>query len=108
MMDELLKKHDVKYPYCGAHVGDGWLPIVDRLMARLIELGWDRDCHQIKEKFGGLRFYIGAQPEDLYQAICQAEDESMRTCETCGAPGERRYGGWIKTLCDEHAKKTDG
>lgn len=102
-LDSVLCKYDVKYPYCGASVGPGWVPLVDRLIARLIDFGWDRDCHQIKEKFGGLRFYIGAGSEELWSAIDDAEKESVRTCEECGAPGVRRSRGWIKTLCDDHA-----
>jgi hypothetical protein len=32
-----------------------------------------------------------------------SEPPRYRTCEVCGQPGKRREGGWIKTLCDEHA-----
>jgi hypothetical protein len=28
---------------------------------------------------------------------------SFVTCETCGAPGFPRKGGWTKTLCEDHA-----
>jgi len=31
-----------------------------------------------------------------------AQQESFRTCEVCGQPGELRENGLIKTLCDEH------
>ena len=31
-----------------------------------------------------------------------AEAWADKTCEMCGKPGEKRGGGWIKTLCDEH------
>jgi hypothetical protein len=34
--------------------------------------------------------------------ITMAESMSAILCEECGAPGERRHGGWIRTLCDEH------
>lgn len=101
-MEVLLTKYDIKDPVCGAGVGDGWLPLVERLIVNLIALGWDRDCHQIKEKFGGLRFYIGAGSAAVHDAIQAAEDESFRTCEECGAPGKRRGGGWVKTLCNVH------
>lgn len=65
---------------------------------------------QIKEKFGGLRFYVGEVPANLYfrvnNAISLAEAASFATCEECGEPGKRRGGGWIRTLCDAHAPNT--
>jgi hypothetical protein len=81
-------------------VGDGWVPILDRLAHDLVEMGWDRDLHQTKEKFGTLRFYIGAETEEMSDRIRVAEEESARTCEVCGAPGSLRTIGWHKTLCD--------
>ncbi len=99
-IDDVLKKHGIQDPSCGADIGPGWVPIVDRLIRDLLAAGWDGECAQIKEKFGGLRFYVGgnynAAIDDL---ISQAEQESIRTCEHCGEPGTRRSGGWIVTLC---------
>ena len=70
-------------------VGPGWLPLLNRLAADLVALGWDRDLHQVKEKFGTLRFYVGLSTEAIDARIAEAEAESARTCETCGGPGER-------------------
>jgi hypothetical protein len=59
---------------------------------------------QVKEKFGGLRFYVNCRRnEAMRQRIGIAADESFRTCEICGQPGRPREDSWIKTLCDEHA-----
>lgn len=55
---------------------------------------------QVKEKFGTLRFYLTCGTDEMYDAIRVAEEESARTCEECGMPGEQRGGGWILTLCD--------
>lgn len=57
---------------------------------------------QIKEKFGGLRFYTGntSDVDDAYISFACAM--ASRTCEVCGDPGEKRDTGWIKTLCDKH------
>ena len=90
---------------CQSHVGRGWHDILRRLIGDLFELGWDGQVLQVKEKFGGLRFYIGAGNGPIGACIQDAENESLRTCEECGAPGKQRDGGWIKTLCDEHSKK---
>ena len=60
---------------------------------------------QVKEKYGTLRFYVYGADEYVHGLIQMAEAMSMITCETCGAPGKERGGGWIRTLCDEHAKE---
>ena len=100
--EELLKKYEIPYPRCGAGVGDGWLPLLERLIVDLIALGWNKECAQIKEKFGGLRFYLDYTSPALDARIDQAETESLRTCEVCGAPGKRGGSGWISTRCDAH------
>jgi len=57
---------------------------------------------QIKEKFGGLRFYCNGGDEFTEGLIQMAEIMAECTCEVCGKPGSARNSGWIKTLCDEH------
>lgn len=59
---------------------------------------------QVKEKFGTLRFYYTGGDEYISGLVSMAESMSGVTCETCGAPGKQRGGGWIVTLCDEHAQ----
>jgi hypothetical protein len=58
---------------------------------------------QVKEKFGGLRIHVNLANDAMRQRIETAIQESFHTCEVCGQPGTLREGGWIKTLCDEHA-----
>ena len=58
---------------------------------------------QVKEKFGGLRFYVHAATDKHYNYISFAESMSYRTCEECGAPGKTYTDGWHMTLCDIHA-----
>lgn len=57
---------------------------------------------QIKEKFGGLRFYYDGGDEHISGMVTIAEVWAGRTCETCGERGKQRGGGWIRTLCDTH------
>jgi hypothetical protein len=64
------------------------------------------EIHQIKEKFGDLRFYVGPAPDHVHAAIVEAERKSYTICEVCGVSGKSRDGSWIKTLCDEHVRKT--
>lgn len=58
---------------------------------------------QVKEKFGGLRFYVSCCPSsEVFGAINMTEALSYWTCEVCGNKGSRRRNGnWLKTLCDE-------
>ena len=122
MNKELEKKLVEKYPILyrnyggdmretcmawGMSHGDGWYDILDKLSAKLEPFGIVAE--QVKEKFGSLRFYIGACPsehfDEVYKHIQEAEHLSSKTCENCGKPGESRGGGWIQTLCDDCDKK---
>ncbi len=58
---------------------------------------------QVKEKFGGLRFYVNGATDKHWNYINFAESMSYHTCEECGAPGKRYTDGWHQTLCDIHA-----
>jgi hypothetical protein len=58
---------------------------------------------QVKEKFGGLRFYVQAATDKHYNYISFAESMSYHTCEECGNPGKTYTDGWHTTLCDIHA-----
>jgi hypothetical protein len=81
--------------------------LVNQLLDDLLELGWDGVVYQVKEKFGGLRFYIGAGSDEIHERVQQAEDESYSVCEVTGKPGELRSDlYWMHTLCDEEYEKT--
>ncbi len=69
------------------------------------------DVQQVKEKFGGLRFYCGTPSGTRYSlrgAVSFAEAISYTVCEICGNKGKRRDSSWIRTLCDEHHSETRG
>lgn len=99
-------------PYGGFCCGEGWWPILTNLCANIQHhLDWKNKTAevvpqvtvaQIKEKFGGLRFYYDGGDEYISGLVSMAESWAGNTCETCGKPGQQRDGGWIKTLCDEH------
>lgn len=57
---------------------------------------------QVKEKFGGLRFYVDGGDDEIYAMISFAEAMSYRMCEECGSPGTTGGRGWIRTLCSAH------
>lgn len=92
----------------GISCGDGWYKVIYDLckeLEPLIEALPEEErfycaAVQVKEKFGGLRFYLDAETDEMSKVISKAERKSYETCEDCGAPGEQREGGWIVTLCD--------
>jgi hypothetical protein len=84
----------------------GWNLIIKNLIQDLIKLGWNKEVIQVKEKFGGLRFYIMEGTDEIHQRIGQAELESMKTCEITGKLGKIRTDiGWHRTLCDEEYER---
>lgn len=85
-------------------VGAGWLPLVTELNERLTALYSDYRIAQVKEKFGGLRYYVDGVGDEGYKLIDEAEAKSYELCENCGDPGILRKGGWLKTYCDGCAK----
>ena len=102
-------------PYGGFCVGEGWWPILETLCSNIQSHTdwWNKNretrpvveqvvVEQIKEKFGGLRFYYQGGDDQISGMVRMAEAWAGHHCEICGAPGKSRNGGWIKTLCDEH------
>jgi hypothetical protein len=103
---DFLRKHDL-HPWCWSYVDAGWLPVIDRLATDLKALGWKGKVAQIKEKFGGLRFYAENTDPLMEARIRLAELESARTCEMCGRPadiGPIAGASWIQTLCAVHRR----
>lgn len=87
-------------------VGEGWRPIVEKLVKDIMTIAPDTHISQIKEKFGTLRFYCsGDGGDDVFKLIQEAEWESGKTCERCGTKENvATEGGWILTLCKKCRK----
>lgn len=87
-------------------IDSGWNKLVKDLIEDLIKLGWDKEVCQVKQKFGGLRFYINDGTDEIFNRISKAEDDSFNICEITGKPGKiRKDIGWIRTLSDEEYLK---
>lgn len=114
------EENDVGRHFWGFECGDGWYNIIDCLCANIQhEIDWNNaegkfskykpkeqrmeqvQALQVKEKFGGLRFYATNLTPEMNGAVRMAELISSRTCELCGAPAETDDGssGWIFTEC---------
>jgi len=104
----------------GWDIGPGWTHLVSDLDRAVHEIIPDLQVTQVKEKFGGLRYYYtvptGTPPEaadEVFALVRKAEADSLHICEQCGAegayPGTDRPpgqgGGWILTLCKSHHKE---
>lgn len=100
-VNELLTSLDIKYPPCGFDIGDGWFPIVKQALMAMVLVGWDRDLQQVKQKFCGLRIYIGETNEAVDAIITYAEQRCSVTCEDCGKPHGLTDAGWGRALCKE-------
>jgi hypothetical protein len=97
----------------------GWDTLIDELEDHLHYLSPTYVTHQIKEKFGTLRYYADYVPcvEDkphphlvetakrmFHRLIDETERRSAFHCERCGDAGVlRNQGSWHMTLCDQCA-----
>ena len=60
----------------------------------------------VKEKFGGLRFYMSHMTDEMDELIEWAENASLTTCENCGEAGEvQQINGWLYCRCKDCFKK---
>ena len=110
MKEQFPKMFSSKYG--GFEIGQGWWPIIEVLCKNIQNhIDWKNKnsevvpqvvVQQVKEKFGGLRFYYQGGDDAVYGMVRMAESWADRTCEECGNVGISRNGGWIKTLCDKH------
>ena len=116
--ETFAKRMEKSYPkmfegkYGGFAVGKGWYPILERLCSNIQQhIEWKNRkeqvvaqvvVEQIKEKFGGLRFYYRGGDDEISGMVRMAEAWADVACEECGGIGKRRGGGWVRTSCDLH------
>lgn len=101
---------DPREPFAmfGFECGEGWytnlaqlLDHIDRYLThkyKAVPEGFQ--IVQIKEKFGGLRFYVNGADDVIHELIRFTENLCDRTCEFCGSNQNiMRSKGWIITAC---------
>ena len=103
-------------PDCGAWCPVGWQPMVEELCSKVAQIVDEHnltfEIGQIKEKFGGLRFYYsyeGDRVDEIADLIHDAEERSFKICEVTGEAGDlcikgKGYG-WMKTLSPSEAER---
>jgi hypothetical protein len=138
-LEDLIAAHHKIFrgmpPVVPSDLPPGWYSLVDKLCSDIEALLGPEperfEVTQIKEKYGGLRFYFSFEgvedvfmdfqtsegPRTLVQQadgplnmaqvrvlVAEASRRSIATCQECGAPGARATrNGWLSTLCEQHA-----
>lgn len=98
----------------GLDCGNGWYTLIDKLCEQL-QFDIDKNDYpqveavQVKEKFGGLRFYINSGNRKQFAMIHLAESLSFSICERCGKFSSevenKPINGWYKSLCPKCRKE---
>lgn len=95
----------------GIETGDGWYWLIDMLCKQL-QFDIDENnqpqilASQVKEKYGGLRFYTVGSTEKQEAQISLAETMSYHICEKCGSTKNvSQTKGWITSLCEDCMRK---
>ena len=115
--DEAINYLDIKedeiYTYIDC-APEGWAKLCEDLCAELkfllekVEYVDEYKLCQVKEKYGGLRWYDYGVPVAIYDEysalIRKYEDLSYKTCCVCGAPATKISIGWICPFCDKCAE----
>lgn len=119
LRDEVEKEdRRIKYPFelFGIECGYGWYGLILPIYMKITKYNKNKPeneqihIDQIKEKFGGLRFYISNAPREFYDMIDEAEELSYKVCELCGSPIDVTTEGrsWVTTQCKKcRTKKND-
>jgi len=94
----------------GFECGDGWYDLLEELIDQIDRYFTHKHkgvpdgfaIVQVKEKFGGLRFYVEGADDAIYELIRFAETLSYKTCEFCGSNQNIMHStGWIVTACEQ-------
>lgn len=84
--------------------------MVERIHQELVKFNYVNRywIEQIKEKWGGLRWYDIGYPEDskIGEIVQEYEELSFKTCICCGKPAEWMSKGWISPYCTACADKS--
>ena len=97
-----MVKHGIEYSG-GEGIGNGLVPILDRLIDILLRMGWDKNLLNVSldKEASWLKFELGARTNEMMAAVDDAAVLCSMTCEDCGDSGEERRRSGMPTLCDE-------
>lgn len=94
-------------------VGAGWGELIKECHNKLVAFDANYKIYQIKQKYGGLRYYVKPSVDALvYRTsaiVSPFEKKSYLICEVCGKNGNlRAKNSFYQTLCTEHGPEDDG
>jgi hypothetical protein len=115
MIEDLLPILRDRYPEFFSHAPlreiaclPGWLDLIDEL-CRTLKTHMDAhpelpliQVRQVKEKFGGLRFYYSGGDTACRELVACVEERSMSICEVCGQAGTLGGEHWLSVRCLDH------
>jgi hypothetical protein len=98
----------------GFECGDGWYDLIYTLCKDIqyhinnnfLNLSEEEQkniqviADQVKEKYGGLRFYYSGGDDHIGGMVDFAESMSYNICESCGNKAKSYNDGWIRTHCE--------
>lgn len=86
-------------------VPEGWDLVMESLIHDLLEMGWDGQIIDVKEKYGTLRFYTGPLTDKMHERVRQAEHQTAYVCAKCGSLANlTNRNGYISPRCKEHIR----
>ena len=112
---EKLKEKIVPEYWKSIDVDEGWYHLVLDCDKELTGVDPNYQIYQVKEKFGGLRYYTKPSNLDdkhtlmrIGDIISKYEDIAWKTCSATGKPGVlmKSIGGWLKTHNPEYAAES--
>ncbi len=111
VLDPILNRIHAPW-FKAADISPGWNELVLRLDSELAAIDPSYEICQVKQKFGGLRYYVESDIQYsgsslFWHLIHEAEVRSTRICEDCGseddtvttASNSGSPYGYILTLC---------
>jgi hypothetical protein len=83
--------------------GPGWKQLILDCDREMAQVDPDYTIAQIKEKFGGLRYYVDGDPK-LFEIQDRYERQSYSICEECGtssgvSTSASSTSYWVKSFC---------
>ena len=109
---EALRDKFLPNYYKSIDVDEGWYQLVIDCDRELTVIDPNYQIAQVKQKFGGLRYYfqssLSGERKAMDDVVTKYEAVAAVTCEATGNPGVlmKSEGGWVKILDPEYASST--
>ena len=104
--DEVPKDYNYEYTWIDS-APSGWKNLIIECCKEIKPILEQHDwldkyrITQIKEKWGGLRWYDFGAPSEVHNIIYKYELLSEKVCCVCGEPSTKLSTGWILPFCDK-------